>query len=94
MNSNDVIIKPVISEKTTELMEANKYAFRVSIKANKQIVGKAIFDIFGVRPENINIMRVRGKKRRLRFQYGNKPAWKKAIITLKPGEKIEIFDAS
>ena len=94
MNSNDIIIKPIISEKTTELMEGNKYAFKVSMKANKQVVSKAIHDIFGVRPENINIMRVRGKKRRLRFQYGNKAAWKKAIVTLKPGDKIEIFDAS
>lgn len=93
MNSNDIIIKPVISEKTTGMMEENKYVFKVAFKANKLMVKKAINDLFGVKPEKVNVMVVRGKKRRLRFKFGNRSAWKKAIVTLKPGEKIEIFDA-
>lgn len=92
MNSNDVILRPVISEKTTDMMGENKYVFRVSMRANKNMVKQAVKEIFGVQPEKINIMRVRGKMRRLRYQYGNKPAWKKAIITLKPGDKIEVFE--
>ena len=93
MNSNDVILKPVISEKTTELMGINKYVFRVSMKANKLMVTRAVKELFGVQPEKVNVMTVRGKDRRLRFRTGKRSAWKKAIITLKPGEKIELFEA-
>jgi len=93
MNSNDVIIKPVISEKSTSLMEQNKYVFRVSMRANKPMVRQAIKELFGKTAEKINIVRVRGKKRRVRYQTGKKSAWKKAVVTLQPGEKIEIFEA-
>jgi len=93
MNPNDVIISPVISEKTTDLMGKNKYVFRVTMRANKSMVSSAIKSIFGVQPERINMSIMRGKTRRIRYQFGRKPAWKKAIVTLKAGEKIEIFDA-
>jgi large subunit ribosomal protein L23 len=93
MNANDVILKPVISEKTTELMGINKYVFRVSMSANKLMVARAVKDLFGVQPEKVNVLTVRGKNRRLRFRTGKRSAWKKAIITLKPGEKIELFEA-
>jgi large subunit ribosomal protein L23 len=93
MNANDIILKPVISEKTTELMGINKYVFRVSMKANKLMVAHAIKQLFGVDPEKVNVMTVRGKDRRLRFRTGKRSAWKKAIITLKPGQKIELFEA-
>ncbi len=92
MNLNDVIIRPVISEKSTELFEQNKYVFRVAFDANKQMVKQAVKELFGVKPEKINIIRVRGKKRRLRYKTGNTSAWKKAIVTLKDGDSIEIFD--
>jgi len=93
MNPNDILLKPVISEKTTELAGLNKYVFRVATNANKQTVAHAVTKIFGVKPEKINIMMVRGKIRRLRFKAGKRSAWKKAIVTLKPGEKIELFEA-
>ncbi len=93
MNSNDIIIRPVISEKTTDLAGINKYVFRVSMKANKLMVAHAIRELFGVKPEKINIMNVRGKNRRLRYRTGKRSAWKKAVVTLKPGEKIELFEA-
>ena len=92
MNSNDIIIRPIISEKTTGLMEENKYVFEVSRKANKHMVKKAIKDLFEIDAEKVNIMNVRGKNRRLRFHVGKRSAWKKAIITLTAGQKIEIFD--
>ncbi len=92
MDANDVLIRPVISEKTTEMMEQNKYVFRVSRNANKLNVRQAIKEVFGVQPFKINIMNMRGKTRRVRYEYGNRSAWKKAIVTLKPGDKIEIFD--
>ncbi|MBN2158813.1 MAG: 50S ribosomal protein L23 [Spirochaetes bacterium] len=93
MNPNDIILKPVISEKTTDLTGINKYVFRVAMKANKLLIASAIKELFGVKPEKINIMTVRGKNRRLRYRTGKRSAWKKAIVTLKPGEKIELFEA-
>ena len=92
MNANDIIIKPVISEKTTELMEKNKYVFKVAMQANKALVKQAIKELFGVQADSVNIMLNRGKTKRLRYKAGNKPAWKKAIVTLKAGDKIEIFE--
>lgn len=92
MNSNDIIIRPIISEKTTELMEQNKYVFQVSRDANKLTVKKALKELFNVTPEKVNILNVRGKNRRLRFRIGKRAAWKKAIVTLNAGDKIEIFE--
>ena len=92
MNSNDLIIRPIISEKTTELMEQNKYVFEVARKANKLMVKKAIKDLFEIDAEQVNILNVRGKNRRLRFRVGKRAAWKKAIVTLTAGQKIEIFE--
>lgn len=93
MNSNDVLIRPVISEKTTSMMEQNKYVFEVMMKANKLLVRQAIKEIFGVRAEKINMMVVRGKQKSIRFRNGRTSAWKKAVVTLKAGDKIEIFES-
>ncbi len=92
MNANDIIIRPVISEKSTELMENRKYVFRVSRDANKLMVASALKELFNVTPEKVNIINMRGKNRRLRFKTGKRAAWKKAIVTLSIGDKIEIFD--
>ena len=83
---------PVISEKTTDLMGKNKYVFRVPMKANKTMISAAVKSIFGMQPESVNVVVMRGKTRRVRYQVGRKPAWKKAIVTLKAGDKIEIFE--
>jgi len=92
MNSNDIIIRPIISEKTTELMEQHKYVFQVARDANKLTVKQALKDLFNVTPEKVNILNVRGKNRRLRYRIGKRSAWKKAIVTLSAGDKIEIFE--
>ena len=92
MNSNDIIIRPIISEKTTELMEQHKYVFQVARDANKLTVKQALKELFNVTPEKVNILNVRGKNRRLRFKVGKRAAWKKAIVTLSTGDKIEIFE--
>ncbi len=92
MNSNDIIIKPVISEKSTGMMVDNKYVFKVAYNSNKLTVKLAVKEIFGVTPEKVNIINVRGKNRRLRYRMGKRSAWKKAIVTLKAGDKIEIFE--
>ena len=92
MNYNDIITRPVITEKSTEMMEHNKYVFRVPLSVNKVLIKKAMKEIYNVVPEKINVMCVRGKLKRLRYKSGKTSAWKKAIITLKEGDKIEIFD--
>jgi len=92
MNTNDIIIRPVISEKSTELMESRKYVFQVSRDANKLMVASAVKELFGVTPQKVNIINMRGKNRRLRYKMGKRPAWKKAIVTLAIGQKIEIFE--
>ncbi|MCX7677780.1 MAG: 50S ribosomal protein L23 [Spirochaetes bacterium] len=92
MDFNDVIIKPVISEKSTALAKIGKYVFRVSKKANKKIVKRAIKEIFNVEPVCVNIINVRGRRKRVRYNYGYTSSWKKAIVTLKEGDKIELFE--
>jgi len=92
MNANDIIIRPVISEKSTEFMESRKYVFQVSRDANKLMIARAVKELFGVTPEKVNVINMRGKNRRLRYRMGKRAAWKKAIVTLSLGDKIEIFE--
>jgi large subunit ribosomal protein L23 len=80
---------PIITEKTHALREAaNKVSFRVAVKANKIEIRKAIEDIFKVKVLGVNTVRMRGKKKSLGRTQGVRPDWKKAIVTLAPGEKI------
>ena len=92
MDYNDVIIRPVLSEKSTALSEENKYVFQVARNANKHLIKKAIKEIFNVNPTKVNVMKVRGRRKRVRYQYGYTTSWKKAIITIPEGEKIELFE--
>ena len=92
MNPNDIIIRPIISEKSTGLMEKHKYVFKVARDANKLTIMQALKELFNVNAEKVNIVNVRGKNRRLRYKIGKRTAWKKAIVTLRAGDKIEIFD--
>ncbi len=84
---------PIITEKThTQRELANKLTFRVNLKANKIEIRKAIEDIFKVKVLGVNTVRVRGKQKRLGRTTGFRPDWKKAIVTLAPGEKIAGFE--
>ncbi len=91
----DVIIRPLISEKSTEMMEDNKYTFVVSGKANKIEIKQALEAIFGVQVKSVNTANYKGKMKRLgRFPEGKQASWKKAIITLAEGSKpIELFES-
>jgi len=87
-----IIKRPVVSEKSTILSERdNKYVFEVSLDANKIQIKKAVEDIFKVGVTKVRTMRMRGKLKRVRLQYGRTPEWKKAIVTLKKGDSIELF---
>lgn len=94
MNDHFMVVKrPVITEKSTVLAESgNKVVFQVDINANKKEIKKAISSIFNVEVINVNTIKIKGKKRRVRQQEGKKPDWKKAIVTLKEGDKIEFFE--
>jgi len=98
VDPDKIIIEPILTEKTNALREKNKYVFKVNQKANKIQVMKAVREMFSVKPVSCNIMNVKRKPRNVRsrsgYRIGHTSAWKKAIVTLHPGEKIEIFEST
>lgn len=88
-NLYDIIFYPLITEKSTLQAEQRKYAFRVHPEAAKGDIKLAVEKAFKVKVEKINTLRVPGKLKRVRFQAGYTSEWKKAIVTLKSGHKIE-----
>lgn len=86
-----ILKEPHISEKATQLSDKNKYAFKVYPWANKEEIKKAIKDLYGVRVKDINIINIKPKTRTLRNIEGTKTGYKKAIVTLEQGDKIEIM---
>ncbi len=92
MKKGEIIINPIITEKSTELQEMNKYCFKVNPRANKKEIMNAVHDVFGVQPVTCTVMNIKGKRKRVRYKLGYTSSWKKAIVTLKEGEKIELFE--
>jgi large subunit ribosomal protein L23 len=91
--SRKIIYYPLVTEKSTDLRtKEDKYAFKVDHKANKLEIKKAIEDIFKVKVEDVHTMVVHGKVKRMGRFEGKRPNWKKAIVKLKKGEKIEFFE--
>jgi large subunit ribosomal protein L23 len=88
----NILIEPVISEKSNVLREQNKYVFRVPLSANKVQVKEALRAMFKVNPISCNIMRVNGKPKRLRYRKGYTSSWKKAIVKLPKGETISLIE--
>lgn len=87
-----VIIKPYQTETTLKLMEKlNQYTFIVYPKANKVEIRKAVESMFKVTVLKVNTINIRGKSRRVRGRFGKKPNYKKAIVTVKKGEKIDLI---
>lgn len=86
-----ILVKPLITEKVTDLAVFSQYAFEVSIKANKIDIKKAIQEVYGVMPIAVNVINMRGKKVRSGKVSGMTKRWKKAIITLEKGKKIEVY---
>ena len=92
MNSRQVILRPVISEKSYALLAANKYTFRVHERANKTQVRQAIEEIFGVRVQGVRTVNVKPKPKRRGLTAGKRRQWKKAVVTLHPDDTIELFE--
>jgi large subunit ribosomal protein L23 len=92
MNAYQIIIRPLVTEKNTTLMEKGKYCFEIDRRANKPQVKAAIEEIFNVRVTDVATMNVRGKMKRRGRESGYTAEWKKAIVTLAPGDRIELFE--
>ncbi|HMR50433.1 MAG TPA: 50S ribosomal protein L23 [Arachnia sp.] len=87
----DIILRPVVSEKTYNLLDENKYTFIVAPQANKTEIKIAIEQIFKVKVVSVNTLNRRGKTRRTRFGLGKKVDTKRAIVTVAEGDRIDIF---
>jgi large subunit ribosomal protein L23 len=93
MNLYKILHRPLITEKNTAIQAPQgKYAFKVAIEANKEQIKQAVEKAFNVSVTEVNVMTVAGKKRRMRGREVRSPSWKKALVTLKPGDKIEFFE--
>ena len=93
MNSRDILIRPLITEKTTALMAQGKYVFVVAKSANKIEISQAVAEIFKVKVDSVNTINVTGKVKRMGRSSGKRPDYKKAIVKLAAGETIEFFEA-
>jgi large subunit ribosomal protein L23 len=88
----DVIVRPVVSEKSYAGIEQNSYTFLVDPRANKTEIKEAIQVIWNVRVTSVNTLRRRGKVKRQRYTFGKRPDEKRAVVTLAEGDSIEIFE--
>ena len=92
--STEILISPVVSEKSYSLIEDGKYSFRIHPDAHKTQVRQAVEELFEVHVQSVNIVSVRPKPKRRGWTRGTKKGWKKAIVQLRPGETIEIFEGA
>ena len=92
MDAREVIIRPIVSERSFEMIEHGRYTFEVDKRASKPQIASAVTEIFGVTVTGVNTMNVTGKPRRLRYAKGTTRSWKKAVVTLKEGDSIEFFE--
>ena len=95
---DQIIVRPLITEKNTDLMEQDQYTFEVATVANKIQIREAVEKLFNVRVKAVNTMNVKGSRRSRAIQrgrsriYGQERAWKKAVVTLFPGQRIDVFE--
>ncbi|MBI4188850.1 MAG: 50S ribosomal protein L23 [Chloroflexi bacterium] len=94
MNLHEVLRRPLITEKYTTLQAFGKYAFEVGGRANKLQIKQAVEKAFKVEVTAVNVMTVPGKRRRRGMRELTPHPWKKAVVTLKPGDKIEYFEGT
>jgi large subunit ribosomal protein L23 len=92
MKKGEVILNPIITEKSTTLQEVGKYCFKVNPRANKKEIMHEVRELFNVEPVSCAIINMKGKRKRERYKIGYTSSWKKAIVTLKEGDKIELFE--
>jgi large subunit ribosomal protein L23 len=94
LHPNEVLLAPVVSEKSYSLITDRKYTFRVHKDAHKTQIRQAVEELFGVKVTNVNVVKVQSKPKRRGLHRGTRPGWKKAIVQLGEGESIEIFEGA
>jgi large subunit ribosomal protein L23 len=94
LHPNEVLLAPVVSEKSYSLIADRKYSFRVHPKAHKTQVRQAVEELFHVKVERVNISQVKAKPKRRGLIRGTKPGWKKAVVQVREGDTIEIFEGA
>ena len=92
MTAREVIVRPVVSEKSYALLAANKYTFRVHEEAHKTQIRQAIEEVFGVRVQDVRTSWVKSKPKRRGWSSGKTRRWKKAVVQLHPEDSIELFE--
>jgi large subunit ribosomal protein L23 len=94
LHPNEVLLAPVVSEKSYSLISDRKYTFKVHKDAHKTQVRQAVEELFEVHVENVNILKVQSKPKRRGASIGTRAGWKKAIVQVREGETIEIFEGA
>jgi large subunit ribosomal protein L23 len=94
MDARQIILEPVVSEKSYALMADGKYTFRVDDRAHKTQIRNAVEEIFGVGVVEVRTMKVRSKPKRRGLHRGHTRSWKKAVVQLAPGDRIELFEGA
>jgi large subunit ribosomal protein L23 len=94
LHPNEILLAPVVSEKSYSLINDRKYSFRVHKDAHKTQIRQAVEQLFEVHVERVNIVKVQAKPKRRGFHRGTRPGWKKAIVQVREGETIEIFEGA
>jgi large subunit ribosomal protein L23 len=94
LHPNEVLIAPVVSEKSYSLISDRKYTFRVHEDAHKTQIRQAVEQLFEVEVQSVNVVKVQSKPKRRGLSRGRRPGWKKAIVQLREGHEIEIFEGA
>ena len=94
LHPSEVLIRPVVSEKSYEQITHNQYTFRIHKDAHKTQVRQAVEQLFDVKVERVNIVKVAPKPKRRGVHRGTRPGWKKAVVQLRAGDSIEIFQGA
>ena len=95
LHPNEILLAPVVSEKSYEqIEETHCYSFRVHPDAHKTQIRQAVEELFNVHVERVNVLKVQSKPKRRGTVRGSRPGWKKAIVQIKAGESIEIFEGA
>ena len=94
MEPRQVLIRPVVSEKSYALMSDGKYTFRVHERAHKTQIAHAVEEIFDVKVRSVRTSKVRAKPKRRGLSAGTSRSWKKAVVQLAPGQRIELFEGA
>ncbi len=94
LHPNQVLLAPVVSEKSYSLITDRKYTFKVHKDAHKTQIRQAVEELFDVKVDSVNVVKVQPKPKRRGYTRGTRPGWKKAVVKLQEGYEIEIFEGA